>query len=69
MSTTMFICTGRQKIIIFAKRVRPRKIDVSARRRAKLCKPIAFASGGRAFVEMAEQARFGIDRPRKPRKR
>jgi hypothetical protein len=59
----MCIWTSHQKVIWNAKRARPRQIDVSARRRAKSTKPTAFASGGRAFVEMAEVGRFRIYSP------
>ena len=59
----MCICTSHQKVILSAKRARPPQIDVSARRGAKSTKPTAFASGGRAFLKMAEVSRFRIYSP------
>ena len=59
----MCIWTSHPKVILNAKRARPRQIDVSARRGAKSTKPTAFASGARAFVEMAEIGRLRIYSP------
>ena len=59
----MCICTSHRKAILNAKRARPRQIDVSARRGAKSTKPTAFASKGRASVEMAEVGRFRFYSP------
>ena len=59
----MCIWTSHQKVILNAKRARPRQIDVSARRGAKSTKPTAFASKGRASVEMTEVGRFRFYSP------